>query len=56
MPCQTCSGASGHDGADGANGVSSGICVKCLTFWIIVALISFGILAHRHGAGGKVYF
>jgi hypothetical protein len=42
--------------ANGGGNAGANICVKCLSFWILVALLAFGILLHKHEADGTVYF
>lgn len=56
MACSTC----GNKNTLGSGGAITGgtICVRCITFWILVGALVLGILFHRHNAakGGAVYF
>lgn len=52
MPC----GCNKNKSADNGGNAGATICVKCLTFWVLVALLAFGVLLHRHKPNGEVYF
>lgn len=54
MACGICSAKGSSISHEGPQ--VGGICVRCLTFWIIVGLLLLGILAHKHHSDGEVYF
>jgi hypothetical protein len=49
-------GCKDKSNVSGGGSAGDNICVKCLSFWILVALLAFGILLHKHEPDGTVYF
>jgi hypothetical protein len=58
--CLPCNGGSSSSSSSSDSGSGSGlarkVCVRCFTFWILVALLALGVLAHHHDSKGYVRF
>jgi len=56
LPCNGGSDSSPSNNSGSGTSLSRKVCVRCLTLWILVALLALGVLAHHHDSKGYVRF
>lgn len=56
MPCGKSEDTTQSSELTSAVSTARKVCVRCFTFWVLIALLALGLMAHYHDSQGRVRF